>query len=254
MFKSLKKLKKHNIYNPKEVEVGWFIEENQAKFVFPEPQSLFKSRNKALSNRAVQACPAVNEYERDLFVINNPFDIRLRCIKKGDTYDLHIVEQGTRIDDDLIPRFVFLMQPHIWRSPNKPVIQIKMPYFFLSDEPVYMTQLSPYMNETVLKWPGILIGGRFPINIWPRIMNWAFEWCDLSKDLILRRGDALCYLYFESQNLRSKIKIFEIEETEELVEYRKGISATPKYMSNIFSLFGTAEKRRPKKLLVRKSK
>ena len=81
--------------------MGWFIEENQAKFVFPEPQPLFKSRNKALSNRAVQACPAVNEYERDLFVINNPFDIRLRCIKKGDTYDLHIVEQGTRIDDDL---------------------------------------------------------------------------------------------------------------------------------------------------------
>ena len=56
------------------------------------------------------------------------------------------------------------------------------------------------------------------------------------------------------KNLRSKIKMFEIEETEELIEYRKGISSTPKYMSNIFSLFETAEKRRPEKLLVRKLK
>ena len=64
----------------------------------------------------------------------------------------------------------------------------------------------------------------------------------------------MCYLYFESQNLRSKINMFEIEQTKELIEYRNGISSTPKYMSNIFSLFETAEKRRPKKLLVRKSK
>ena len=39
-------IEKNSIYNPKEVEVGWFIEENQAKFIFPEPQPLFKSRNK----------------------------------------------------------------------------------------------------------------------------------------------------------------------------------------------------------------
>lgn len=241
-------------YKPKNVDVGWFVEQEEAKFVFPEPITLFKSRKKALSNRAVQACPAVNEYERDLFVIRNPFDIRLRCLKVEDRYDLHIVEKGTRIDEDLIPKFVFLMQPHIWRNSQRPVIQIKMPYFFLSDEPVYMTQLSPYMNDNIMDWPGLLIGGRFPINVWPRIMNWAFEWIDLETDLILRRGQPLCYLYFESNHLRAKINMFEIAQTNELKEYRKGISATPKYVSNIFSLFETALKRRPKSLLNRKIK
>ena len=45
----------------------------------------------------------------------------------------------------------------------------------------------------------------------------------------------------------------EIENTKELQEYRSGIASTPKFMSNTFSLFETALKRRPKKLLVKKN-
>jgi len=241
------------IYAPKKVDVGWFLEQNHGKFVFYEPTPLFKERQKPLSNRAVQACPAINELERDYFVIKNPFDIRLRCSKNKDTYDLHVVEEGTRIDDDLISEFVFLMQPEFWRKKSIPVIQIKVPYFFLTDVPCYMTMLAPYMSQSSVKWPGLMIGGRMPINIWPRILNFAFEWCDFEQDLILRRGQDLCYLYFETENLRSKAKLMEIENTKELQEYRSGIASTPKFMSNTFSLFETALKRRPKKLLVKKN-
>lgn len=241
-------------YKPKKTDIGWFIEEKQGKFVFPSPYPLFKSRGKALSNRAVQACPAINELERDYFVLDCPFDLRLRCSKNGETYDLHIVEDGTRIDDDLIAQFVFLMQPNLWRRKTVPVIQIKVPYFFISDDPCYMTMLSPYMSENIVKWPGVFIGGRLPISIWPRILNWAFEWTNLEEDLILRRGQPFCYLYFETSNLRTKPNLFEIEYTKELEEYRKGISATPKFLSNTFSLFETALERRPKKLLLRKKK
>ena len=56
------------------IDVGWYIEEPAGTFVFPAPEPLFKSRSKALSNRAVQACPAVNELERDYFVLTAPFD------------------------------------------------------------------------------------------------------------------------------------------------------------------------------------
>jgi hypothetical protein len=239
-------------HRPKKVDVGWFIEEPQGKFVFPEPKKLFGYRKKPLSNRAVQSCPAVNELERELFVLQNPFDITLRCSKTEGNIELHVVEDGTRIDDDLISRFVFLMEPKLWRSPNIPVIQIKIPYFFLSDEPCYMTQIAPFMSNNMVQWPGILIGGHLPINIWPRILNWAFEWTNLENDLTLRRGDHLCYFKFDSENLRTSVNMFELEYTSELQEYRKGISATPKFMSNTFSLFETAYQRRPKKLLKRK--
>jgi len=242
-----------NAYKPVPVDVGWYIEEPQGKFVFPKPEPLFKRRGKALSNRAVQACPAINELERDYFVLTCPFDIRLRCVRNNDTYDLHVVEDGTRIDDDLISKFVFLMQPNFWRRSGVPVIQIKVPYFFLCDSPCYMTMLAPYMSEPMVKWPGLFIGGRLPISIWPRILNWAFEWSDLSQDLILRRGQPFCYLYFETENLRTKVNLSEIEYTKELDEYRKGIASTPKFMSNTFSLFETAIERRPKQLVVKKN-
>jgi hypothetical protein len=242
-----------SVYKSKKFDVGWFIEEPQGKFVFFEPKPLFKSREKPLSNRAVQACPAINELERDYFVIKAPFDIRLRCSRNGESYDLHVVEEGTRIDNDLIPRFVFLMQPQFWRNKNIPVIQIKVPYFFLSDKPCYMTMLAPYMSQNLVKWPGLMIGGRMPISIWPRILNFAFEWHDFDQDLIIRRGQDLCYLYFETEDLRSSPQLMEIENTKELAEYRAGISATPKFMSNTFSLFETALARRPKKLLVKKN-
>lgn len=234
------------------IDVGWYIEEPAGTFVFPAPEPLFKSRSKALSNRAVQACPAVNELERDYFVLTAPFDIRLRCTKNKESYDLHVVTQGTRIDDDLIPKFVFLMQPQHWRDSSTPVIQLRLPYFFLSDEPCFMTMLAPYMSQSILKWPGIMVGGRLPIHIWPRILNWGFEWIDLDQDLRIRRGQPLCYVYFETGSLQNKVNLFELENTEKLQEFRKGISSTPKYMSNTFSLFETAMKRRPKKLLVKK--
>ena len=237
---------------PKPVDIGWYIEEDKGKFVFADPEPLFRSREKALSQRAVQACPAINELERDYYVIKNPFDIRLRCEKRGDEYSLHIVDDGTRIDEDLIAQYVHLMQPHLWRTSTHPVIQIKVPYFFLSDEPCYMTMLAPYMSSTISRWPGAMIGGRMPITIWPRILNFAFEWHNLDEDLILRRGNHLCYLYFESSALRTKPNLFELEYTNELKEFRAGISATPKYISNTFSLFKTAISRRPKKLLRKK--
>ncbi|MDA9960056.1 hypothetical protein N9D19_00790 [Planktomarina temperata] len=241
-----------SLYKPKKIDVGWYIDERQGKFVFFEPTTLFKSRSKPLSRRAVQACPAINELERDYFVIKNPFDIRLRCSKNGESYDLHVVEDGTRIDDDLISNFVFLMQPDFWRNKSVPVIQIKVPYFFLADEPCYMTMLAPYMSQSSVKWPGLMVGGRMPINIWPRILNFAFEWYDLEQDLILRRGQDLCYLYFETESLRNSVQLMEIENTKELQEYRSGIASTPKFMSNTFSLFETAISRRPKKLMVKK--
>ena len=239
---------------PKRVDVGWFVEEPQAKFIFEEPVRLFSERKKALSSRAVQACPAVNELERDLFVIKCPFDIRLQCRKNGEAFELHVVEQGTRIDIDIIGNFLMLMKPDLWRDSRFPVIQLKIPYFFLSDVPCYMTQTAPHMSTVYNRLPGLLISGRFPIHVWPRIMNWAFEWTDLKNDVILRRGDHLCYLYFETAALRTEPNLFELELTDELIEFRKGLSATPKYMSNTFSLFETALKRRPEKLLHRKKK
>lgn len=236
-------------YKPTRVKVGWGLDLEHSSVVFQSPKSLLKYREKSLSNRAIQACPAVNELERDFFVIECPFDIRLRCSNDENSYNLHMVEMGTRLDEDLIKEYLVLMDPKTWRKKDTPVIQLKIPYFFIADEPCYLSQLPPFMSKNSFSWPGTLVSGRFPTDLWPRVLNWAFEWTDLENDLILKRGEHLCYLNFETSHAISKIDLVPIEKTPELIKYRNEISATPKFVSNTFSLFQTALERRPKKLL-----
>ncbi len=135
---------------------------------------------------------------------------------------------------------------------NKPVIQILLPYFFICDEICYLSQISPFLDFKHNSWPGVIIGGRFPITNWPRILNFAFEWVDIRNDLILRRGDPLCYVFFELDNPEKIPKLVQAKITPELREFRKGIQGAPKFVSNTFHLMKEAKNRRPKKLLEKK--
>jgi len=235
----------------KAVEVGWVVDPAFAHFVFDAPQALKSERDKPLSNRAVQACPAVNELERRLFVITCPFNIELEVERESGAFSLYVVDEGTRLDEDLIGKYVMLMKPDLWREADRPVLQISIPYVFLCDEECYMTQCPPYLESKHYKWPGTLISGRFPIRDWPRVLNWAFEWEDVSKPLKLRRGQPLCYVYFETTKPSHPIKLVAAENTPELEKFRKGISGVPKFTSNTFKLMDVARLRRPKKLLKR---
>lgn len=237
----------------KTIKIGWLIDENQpASFIFKSPERVKQSRIAPLSKRAIQACPAVNFLEERYFQVNFPYDLRLRYEFSNNLHNLYIIPEGTRIDDDLIPQHVVLMKTNLWRNKDTPTLQIKCPYIFLSDEKVYMSQLPPFLSYKYNKLPGVMTSGRFPINIWPRILNYAFEWVDKEKDLIFKRGDPWFYVFFETENPEDKIKLFLADNTEELKEYRKGIGETVKYTSNSFSHFEEAKKRRPKKLLKEK--
>ena len=78
---------------------------------------------------------------------------------------------------------------------------------------------------------------------------WAFEWHDLSRDLILRRGDPWFYVGFETLPADRAITLIEVEMMLELEEYTRQITGAVDYVNQTFSLFKSAEKRRPKTLL-----
>ena len=71
----------------------------------------------------------MNEFERRLIILNSGFDIRLRIEKNKENCELFVIPEGTRIDDDLVQKFVSLNSPEILRDNKKPVIQILLPYF-----------------------------------------------------------------------------------------------------------------------------
>lgn len=231
------------------VKIGWLIDAPAAGFLYADPKPVKSFRRPPLSARAVQACPAVNELERRCFEITFPFDLRLRYAMEDGEHQLYSIPEGTRIDEDLVPQHVFLMPPEHWRVPDKPVIQIRAPYVFVADERVYVSQLPPFLTATPSTWPGLMTAGRFPVDVWPRVLSWGFEWHDTQKDLILKRGMSWFYIFFETEHPDQRIKLVPAENTDALKEYRRGLADVVKYTSNTFSLFDTAAARRPKTLL-----
>ena len=64
-------------------KIGWLIEDGRpGNFIYQSPKPIVVDRDKPLSHMAVQACPAVNQFESRYFEVTTPFDLRLRCEKK----------------------------------------------------------------------------------------------------------------------------------------------------------------------------
>jgi hypothetical protein len=139
-----------------------------------------------------------------------------------------------------------------WRYPDRPTIQMLLPYCFIADEPVYMTQLGTFAHYRRDSLPGTIFGGRFPVSVWPRPLMWAFEWHEPDRDIVLKRGEPLFYVQFEAQGPERPVQLVEAQKTPELLAYLEKISGVVNYVNQTFGLFKAAEAIRPAKLLVPK--
>ena len=237
------------------VEVGWLLKDEMAGMIWDTPVPISRDLPKPQTSKSVQTCPAVIQYDHLNYVINCPFNLHLRMIKTKD--GLLQLQNVSGAMSDLRPtglQKLIVMSPQAeWRHPMRPILQIATPFVFVSDDPVYVNQFPPFLHYPKNAWPGTQICGRFPIDIWPRIHMWALEWHDLSKDLILKRGEPLFYVRFETTDPSSAVRLFEAERTPELLSYIRQITDVTNYVNQSFQLFQTARERRPKKLLIRKS-
>lgn len=235
------------------LKIGFVAVDKKSSLAFPVPRVLKQTRALPLGDRAVQACPAVNTFERRCIEILAPFSIRLRCVAtQEERINLHVVDSGTRIDPELVGSFVSLMPRSTWRSSKIPVVQIALPHFFICDETCYVTQTPPWASVNGVSYPGQFISGRFPTHVWPRTLNLAFEWSNLSEDFRMKRGQPVSYLLVEGADPERQIDLVEAIMTEDLQNYVKGIEGVVKFTSGSFSLFSRASEIRPPKLLFEK--
>lgn len=231
-------------------KVGFVALDEIGSVAFPEPRLLRSSRTLPLSRRAVQACPAVNALERRIIEILAPFSLQIRAAKNSrGGYDFNLIEGGTRIDQDVLPKFLSFMPREIWRNENCPVIQISLPHLIISDLPLHVTQMPPWASGSGVMYPGQFIGGRFPADVWPRALNLAFEWSDIGKDFKMVRGQPACYLFLETVPADASVELVRCNMTSELRSYMAAIQDVVKFTSGSFGLFEKASQIRPKKLL-----
>jgi len=244
---------------PRVCEVGWLVDAESAGFIYAAPRPLARARDADASisdpsPKGVNVCPAVIDVEAKTFVVTCPVDLNL-TLRRDSSGQLRLVDAAPRgtatINRQHLDKMVTLLAPNRWRAPNRPVVQVSAPYRFIADEPVWMNQLPPYGHYRDPAWPGLMITGRFPIDVWPRSLLWAFEWQDPSKGLAIRRGEPWFYVRFETIDPSRPVRLVEAAMTPELREYCKGLDGVTNYVSRTFSLFAEARERRPETLLTR---
>ncbi len=236
-------------------DVGWLIDADEAGVIWEAPQPHKPNHPKPGSSKSASLCPAVIEFDRRHHIIPVPFDLHFRLSQnsQGQMQVTNVLGSKGDVRTGMIDRLFVVMPQHEWRFPDKPVVQVTTPYLFLSDDPVYINQFPPYLHFRPTPLPGVQLCGRFPIDVWPRLLMWAFEWHDLNTDLILRRGEPWFYVRFETPDPGAPIRLHEALMTEPLRDYLRQIGEVSSYVNQTFSLFRTARQRRPETLLVRKS-
>lgn len=237
-------------------EVGWLVDADQAGFIWDAPTRVRTGTAEGARHaKSVAACPAVIDFEARHFVVPCPITARLKMtidLATGEAAVANAAGDQSPIRSKALGDMVKRVPAKEWRHPSRPIIQIVTPYVFLSDDPVTMSQTPPFGHFSRDPWPGLMIGGRFPIDVWPRPLMWAFEWHDLDRELVLTRGNPWFYVTFETVDPSRQVRLMEAEHTPALKEYMGGLRSVTNYVNRTFSLFATARARRPGKLLVKK--
>lgn len=238
------------------VTIGWLREPEKGGVLYDPPERvIFRQANKTHAKSASR-CPAVINMESRFFMVRCPFDLHIGFgrDKDGRAVLINRAGPGGGVRTAKLNEVLVLVNEVEWRYPDRPTVQLKLPYIFICDEPVYVTQLDAFAHYRKEPLPGTIFGGRFPVNLWPRPLMWAMEWHDTSKDLILKRGDPLFYVLFECDSPDRAVTLVEAERTPELMRYIDHVSGAVNYVNQTFSLFKAAEAARPARLLTPRQK
>ena len=236
------------------VTVGWLRTTDRQAVLYDPPERVsFRDTAKAHAKSAAR-CPAVIQMESRYFMVRCPVDLHLGFARddKGKPVFVNRAGAAGAVRSNKLNELLVMVNEAEWRYPGRPTIQLKLPYLFIADEPVWITQLDAFMHYRKDPLPGTIFGGRFPITLWPRPLMWAFEWHEPEKDLVIRRGDPLFYVQFEAEGPDRPISLVEAERTPELTAYTEAIGGAVNYVNQTFGLFRAAEALRPKALLVPK--
>ena len=233
------------------VTVGWFLNERKAGVIYAPPERVRSVDLNKKHAKSASRCPAVINLESRYFVIRCPFDLNIGFTRddKGKPALRNLSGEASTIRASKLGEKLHLTSEVEWRHPNVPTIQLALPYVFIADEPVYASQVAPFMHYAREPLPGTIFGGRYPINVWPRPLMWAFEWHDTTRPIKVNRGDPLFYVGFETLPQERSVAMVEAEVTPALAEYMEMISGAVNYVNQTFSLFEAAEARRPETLI-----
>jgi hypothetical protein len=230
--------------------IGWFLPRTlEARAVWFDPAPYVDQEPFREQKGLIRFCPASRKFSTRLFVLRSPFDLHLRCELSDDGCQVSVAEKSSIKPDKLAP--LIKVHPRAeWRHPGRPLLQMMLNYYFISDDDVDIQYLSPLTTtffEPAL--PGLVLQGRWNIRSWVRPVNFVFEWWDTSAPLYIPRGQPILNLMFLPRDQAEGVELVEAEETEDVVAMARSIQNVNSYISNVYSVLPSVLKRRPRRLV-----
>jgi hypothetical protein len=167
-------------------------ESNQhvSELKYAEPESILKDLKSAeFFGPNASKCPAIIDEGKNTFKILSPVEI-----------DVTFNEDFTRFESRYQQDFNFLQHFIGPFGPDK-VIQLAAPtYLFYCEEPLLITQLPPYYEQSKFVENCLGLSATFNINSWFRVVKPAFKLRDNSRTISMDTDTALMYLKFNTED------------------------------------------------------
>jgi hypothetical protein len=152
----------------------------EPELVYP---NLISERNK---NTAFLKCPAMIGFFNNTYLVRSPIDISFK-----------VVDSGTVISKS--PKGVvetYLQLSNTASTDIYPNFQLKIHLLCFSKLDVEIQQIPAFMHSNGFTNNAMVISGGFNISKWVRPLSVGFEVQDISKEIVIRRGDPLYYIRF----------------------------------------------------------
>ena len=189
--------------------IKWTVTEGET-LVWEKPERLSSSMNEQYKKSLVRSCWASGDFLDKTFVIKSPFDIHLSYYKPEKKIALH--PNKSTISETTYNN---LFRNDVKEYTDHAVIQMGTRYAFMCDKPCTITLTPPFNNLDYKDYDSNtrVVSGTFNIFDWQRTLSYALEWLDTSKDLIIKTGQPLFYVTFNTENLEDE---FELQYTEDI--------------------------------------
>ncbi len=180
------------------------------EITFFEPSLLAKEIADSREGSEYLKCPAFIDYCRNVYVIRAPFDLTINVDAKEKQLYVNGTNQAYFEE--------FFRNRGDERSVNDPYMVTAPPrYLFYSMDSVEIEAMPAFLQANQSIENTNLIPGRFNIGKWMRPIEFTFELKEHTKQINIKRGDALFYVRFtDTKNPNAKIVLERVIMTKEM--------------------------------------
>lgn len=173
--------------------------------IFFEPEPIINYLSTSRKGTKILKCPAFLDYYKNTYLIKAPIDLTFKISGS------HIDCQNLYPQDYLEKIFTNRYQPENLYS----TVSLSWYYMFYSDKSVMIEVIPPVWHKNKLQNNINVIGATFDISQWYRPLEFAFEIIDDTQPIVIKRGDPLYYVKF---NTLDKVKLDKQESTKKIEE------------------------------------